>query len=115
ADTPNPNFMQEPPGGHNVLELWEAATGRQAARVRMAQERVEAAAFAPDGRLLAFTDGEAVRVWDVAAWAERAVLRGHEGAVKSLAFSPDGRLLLTGSDDATALVWDLRRVLPTRA
>jgi WD40 repeat protein len=102
--------QKEPRAGRDVLQLWETATGRPMAQVSVPRNSVEAAAFAPDGRLLAFTDGEAVRVWDVAAWAERGVLRGHEGPVKALAFSPDGRLLLTGSDDTTALVWDLRRL-----
>jgi WD40 repeat protein len=98
------------PGSQGDLQVWETATGRPVAQVGLPRKGVEAAAFAPDGRFLAFADGATVRVWDVAAWTERAVLRGHEGPVNALAFSADGRLLLTGSDDATALVWDLTRL-----
>jgi WD40 repeat protein len=32
---------------------------------------------------------------------------GHAGTIRALAASPDGRWLVTGSDDTTALVWDL--------
>src|SRR5262249_30750348 len=35
-------------------------------------------------------------------------LVGHQGPVRVLSFSRDGRVLVSGSDDTTALVWDLR-------
>ena len=36
----------------------------------------------------------------------RQTLVGHAGSVWSVAFSPDGKRIVTGSDDATAKVWD---------
>ena len=36
------------------------------------------------------------------------VLRGHEGTVNAVAISPDNHWLVTGSDDKTARLWDLR-------
>jgi WD40 repeat protein len=41
------------------------------------------------------------------------MLRGHDDWVTSVAFSPDGRWLASGSDDATARVWDLQAEDPT--
>ncbi|MCA1697768.1 MAG: WD40 repeat domain-containing protein, partial [Actinobacteria bacterium] len=38
----------------------------------------------------------------------RVPLRGHRGYVNELVFSPDSQHLLTGSDDATARVWNAR-------
>jgi RNA polymerase sigma factor (sigma-70 family) len=67
------------------------------------------AAFAPDGRLLAFPDFDdgTVRVYDVATGAVLAKFPGHSGTVGVVAFSPDGRTLVSGSTDTTALVWDV--------
>lgn len=35
-------------------------------------------------------------------------LSGHTAPARTLAFTPDGRHLITGGDDATVLVWDIR-------
>jgi WD40 repeat protein len=32
---------------------------------------------------------------------------GHTAAVENVAFSPDGKYILTGSDDGTAMLWDV--------
>ena len=42
---------------------------------------------------------------------------GHLAAVNAVAFTPDGRSVVSGSDDATALVWDVSdlRESPIRA
>jgi WD40 repeat protein len=38
---------------------------------------------------------------------ELARLVGHRGTVQCLIFSPDGRKLVSGSADATSLVWEV--------
>jgi WD40 repeat protein len=64
-------------------------------------DEVRAAAFSPDGALLATaSDDKTARLWDVASGREIAQLR-HDGKVYKVAFSPDGSRLATVSDDKT--------------
>jgi hypothetical protein len=67
-----------------------------------------------DGRLLArLAPGGAVAVFDVATGKEVLKRKGHARDVTCLAFAPDGKALATGSEDGTALLWDLSAVRPT--
>src|SRR5262249_41599293 len=71
-------------------------------------------AFSPDGRLLAFGDGDQFRLVEIATRREH-VFKGHVGKVTAFAFTPDGKALVSGSTDCTGLVWELTAVLPGQA
>ena len=69
---------------------------------------LRAGAFSPDGTMVAFggVDGRVV----VAPRLGPATFRGHHrDRVNALAFAGGGRTLVTGSNDRTAVVWDIRR------
>jgi WD40 repeat protein len=63
--------------------------------------------FSPNGRLLAASLGNAVRLWDVATWQPVAELKGDNAAVIGLAFAPDGKTLATGDAVGTLRLWDV--------
>jgi RNA polymerase sigma factor (sigma-70 family) len=65
--------------------------------------------FSPDGKSLAWAGWREGTVYlgEIATGGVRKRFSGHRGRVVSLAFSPDGKTLISGSEDTTALVWDL--------
>ena len=53
-------------------------------------------------------DDTQLRVWDLLTGEEIGRLRGHRGTVKCI--QVEDHICLTGSEDGTVRVWDLRRV-----
>ncbi len=101
------------------IGLWEVATGREVGRLEGHVGLVRAMAFSPDGRLLATGADDrprwrdqSLRVWDVASGRLLRRLDPHRSGVSALAFSPDGALLASAGEDGTALIWDVRALIP---
>ena len=68
-----------------------------------------AAAFSPDGRLIAASgQSDTIRLWDPASGDLVGTLPGHSERVMDVKFSPDGRLLASSSTDGTVKLWDYR-------
>jgi RNA polymerase sigma factor (sigma-70 family) len=94
----------------STLILKDLETGQIVHKVEKLPSETALFAFSPDGRMLAWTGGyndTAIRLLETASGRERRCLAGHRGRIAALAFSADGRRLLSGSEDTTALVWDL--------
>ena len=63
---------------------------------------VYAAAFTPDGSILASGGfDQKVKLWNVATGKELRTFEGHQGLVLSLSVSPDGHTLVSGASDNT--------------
>jgi WD40 repeat protein len=71
-------------------------------------DAVRAAAFSPDGAVLATgcKDGK-VRLWRPETGEPIGTPLGHPAMVHAVAFDPTGKTLLTGCDDGTARLWDV--------
>ena len=67
---------------------------------------VFAAAFSPDGEMIATEGGEGIRLWDAATGEPLAPPRRQRGRVYALAFSPDGQTVAAGYNDGFQ-TWDV--------
>jgi dipeptidyl aminopeptidase/acylaminoacyl peptidase len=107
-----------PAGGTRAATLVRPAAG--ARRVRPAglleghTAYLTAAAFSPDGTVLATASGDrTIRLWNVETGITLHTLAGHEEGVTGIAFGPGG-LLATVGGDRMLWLWDVKTGDPVR-
>jgi len=103
--------------GHDpgILPIVDTASGKEVRCFTTGKDGVSALEFSPDGKSLAWGGWREGMVYlgEIATGRERHRLTGHKGRIFSLAFSADGQTLISGSEDTTALIWDLTGRLTT--
>ena len=113
--SPNAKLLAAYPKDNPIVKtlcVWEAATGKEVARLPAG--RVEHLALAADGRTLVTTDADALRVWDLASGKQRHTIAfpedfpsASQGMVNGVYLAPDGLRATTALADYTLLVWAL--------
>ena len=64
--------------------------------------------YSPNGHRLAVASSIGIWIYNSYTFAEVALLTGHRGHVISVAFSGDSKKLVSGGDDGTVRLWDVR-------
>jgi WD40 repeat protein len=95
-------------GSLSSIQVWDVALGT----VRKTIEGASALpplCLIPKGKAIVYPDNQNNLIVDYLEMdGQRHVLQGHTKRVKSLALTPDGTTLVSGSDDKTIKVWDLK-------
>ena len=88
--------------GHRVGALMSAGAALSPGRAAVA------AAFSPDGRILATAVDGSIRLWDTATRQQIGTpMTAGPDPLYAVAFSPDGRTLATAGADGTARSWNV--------
>jgi WD40 repeat protein len=101
-------------GANGTAALWSVATGHRVGALMnvgaavSAGRAAAAAAFSPDGRILATAIDSSIRLWDTATRQQIGTpMTAGPGPAYAVAFSPDGRTLATAGADGPARLWDV--------
>jgi RNA polymerase sigma factor (sigma-70 family) len=103
--------------GHDgTVTLWELASATERFRFSVDPAyAIRVLASSPDSGVLAGAGADrTIRLWDAWTGKELGQCQGHAGGIRALAFASGRKTLVSGSQDSTALVWDVARFVERR-
>lgn len=107
----------------NTIRFWEAWSGVCSRTLNHQEHQVNRLAISPDKRFLAAAGNGTVKLYDIATSAAGTgganvgplvTLTGHTANVTSLAWHAEAKWLVSGSEDGTVKIWDVRTASPQR-
>ncbi|KAI0687132.1 WD40 repeat-like protein [Cytidiella melzeri] len=96
------------------IRFWEAWSGicsRTISRTNeTSQQQINRLAISPDKRLLAAAIYKKVHIYEIANASSTPLItfEGHNSNITAVCFHSEGKWLVTGSEDCTIKIWDLR-------
>ncbi|MFI5454257.1 MAG: WD40 repeat domain-containing serine/threonine-protein kinase [Isosphaerales bacterium] len=83
-----------------TVKLWEVATGRLLVTTKEvpADREIVFAAFSPQGRHMAVTNGTQTAIYELGGLEEQTIMAHHSDPVHAIDFAPDGRTLACVAD-----------------
>jgi WD40 repeat protein len=89
------------------MRTWNLTTGAEMRREAFGTTP-QSLAVTPDGRTVVKQSGFGVQLWDVDNWHQAQMLIGHSGTPRALAISTDQRYVLSGANDKTLRLWNVK-------
>ncbi len=92
----------------NMVDLWDAATGKLKTTLEIDSQFAGNVAFSHDGEKIAIncSSDHNIQFWDVSTRQYVGTLYGHRTNIMDIAFSPDGNTFATMSFDGTLRLWN---------
>jgi len=95
------------PEGPSGLAVWDVAAMKPARAVPFRPGSFSSMTLSPDGGLLAWREGNRLRVWATETGKELSASAGHPARITDLRFLDGGRGLFAASADGSARLWDV--------
>ena len=110
--SPNGRFVAAIDTMGAVVDAWDAGSGELVAELPNDASGFPSIAFSADGRWLATSGGNDVRVSDTETWSQVLTIAGPR--IRALSFDPSGPRLVTGSAAGDASIWEIPSGTRTR-
>ncbi|KAJ3370796.1 TOR complex subunit lst8 [Allomyces arbusculus] len=103
-------------GYDHTIRFWDAPSGNCYRTVQFQSSQVNKLAISPDKKFVVAAGNGTIKFFDVASGNANPIMSfdGHVGNVTALQFQTDGRWFVSGGEDRTVKIWDMRTPTPTR-
>ncbi len=98
-------------GEDKTVRLWDMKTNDPLRTFTGHKDHVFSVAFSPDGKTVASSSKESVRLWNTQGEEHLRSVITHI-AILDVAFSPDGKTLASGNEDGPVRLWDTKTGKP---